>query len=1438
MADVTSYWDTCYSNQHSKTGSGGTPAGTSSYQPEQVKIDDGWFNGSSVLAYYQVVATNTDSVDRLVYITDQAGTLVHTTINIPSGTTNRTFFESSSFTLASGEEIYKPRNKRTNSGAQLKVYSGKVVVVQSGGVTKTAQQYLLSNTPDTEGNDAGGLIWNTNNTTYADVIKAKYFLLNKANWDTVSTWKIYGYTFDDTDFRLVDSSNNVVVEVTNRSGGFERTESTDFSHSATNWEDGVFHLQTRTDNGGTAVFLYGVSLVAILDPFIRAESFIQLDRSDTVVASTTFDYGRIKYRGLGNAFDHYLVGTIKRSVTEGAQQMYGFDASTNDSGSTGTNIGQLTPTTTRTVIKSSVIDPDDLPDEGDRVMFRAEKTAPGDMSWWGVGMMAEIVGQISITIGDSFAGMTASGSGTQYPFIRRSGSDTFQMADTSALNMSGFIRVVASGSFGWSQSPDARMFDFIRRSGSGSMMFLGNDSISGSTSSRFGRNVLVIGSVTTPVGTEYFSNVGVRHPTRFYRGDVMNWGSVNRSIPSPAGVPRVGNITVNLVDTDLYWRQTFAQSSPKNRRINIKLGLEGQSERQFLQVYEGQVTGTEYPPVQAQILAADITSEWFKESVPPLITKQNFPNKRKGEMFAPIIFGEIIADDGEGAIPIFECDKVQNRLCVARHPVSSVTLFRKRNLDKSAGFDSFDELDDAFEEVSSIHYDLVEEDLEIDGVVYTFTFAEFNFGGWFMGKNTEWRMDCNGITNDRTSSGTVVRNFAECIKIVLTELGGNFEASTADLDLDSFTDTAALLDTNNYLCDGAVVESMTYYDLVSRLVISANLDFFQNISGQIAVSFYTGNNENRPVFTDLRDIIRESVHQQTSVQSVNKFNFFYSRNYGVGTENAKSTDQEEWGQEQIFNNEIDQDTTEKETEQTFELWFVRSTNTADKVIADVASYLDESSLRLTFETPGPLNVDRIELGMEIGITHYGGLESTGNGFVNEPFKVIGLDFNLDTYRYKVTVVRRITPKSVNQTLIAEWIANLRAGPWRVANGLFYGVFRDPTDHKRMKVMRTSDFGTTWAEADAAGFTSLDNNISTADSHLSSTIINVITQESDGRTAYHRFNTISNNWDRYSLEVTPTTAGVLRPKASLTVLTGGSICLYFTVAASGGGARSSYRLLSSSGTTFENSVTSVTNAGRNDRRQTRVLAGSENRAHFFYQGRGAFYDELVRTLNNDGSLSASHQWLTGNLIYYTVQANNSNMGVPSVVTDDDGEVQMRFGFKGWFGETYFVQFTSKDNLATSPPKTPFAESIFLFEGNSNSSVGHGYPAHSTAHIDDTTYQIAAVFPNLIQENWEVYKTGDGPVSPPHSFSAICEDLGLPYTTKCGVQHKAGFSLHYSSSETIQCSNVHMYKYGGKLYMAKFTGMDLGSTIAWQHLDVAVDIPSPVSFDRTAFLADLG
>ena len=1419
--------------------SSGAP-GTTYFERSVAFIDDSWFDGT-ITAYFQFVATNTDSSDRDVHCATFFSTVDKVTVSVPSGTTSRTLFESSSFSLTSGSKGYGIGLDETTSNDQLKVYSARLVIVQTGA-TKTAQQYMITakQTTAESREDRGGIgvptsIWTTNNTSYADTVQSCKFLLTKDNWDTVSTWKFWSWVGGFTAVRLVDASNNQIVEHSKPTSGSEAL-SVDFSHSATDWEDGVFHLQAKTTFGGSTTAVFQCYLVAIIDPIVKCKAYIHLDRSDTAVGADTYTYGRSKYRGLGSIHNHYLVGNVQRSVTEGAQQIYGFDAALNDSGTTGTNIGQLTPTTSNTVIKSSLIDSGEVPDEGDRVMFREEKTGAGSTSWWGVFLMAEVVGQISISVGSSYIGLSGSGSGTEYPFIRRSGSDTFQMADNSALNMSGFIRVVASGSFGWSSSPDARMFDFIRRSGSGSMMFLGNDSISGSTSSRFGRNVLVLGSVITSVGTEYFSKVGVRHPNRFYRGEVMNWGSVNRSIPAPAGVPRVGNIIVNLADTDLYWRQAFAQASPKNRRINIKLGLEGQSESQFLQVYGGQVTGTEYPPVQAQILAADITSEWFKETIPPLITKQNFPNKRKGEMFAPIVFGEIIADDGEGAIPIFECDKVQNRLCIARHPISSVTIYRKRNLDKDAGFDHFDALDDAFEEVSSINYDLIEEDIEIDGVTYTFTFAEFNFGGWFMGKNTEWRMDCTGITDDRTSSGTVVRNFAECIKIVLTELGGDFEATTADLDLDSFTATAALLDTNNYLCDGAVIESMTYYDLISRLVISANLDFFQNISGQIAVSFYTGNDSNRPVFTDLRDIIKESVHQQTSVQSVNKFNFFYSRNYGVGTENAKSTDQEEWGQEQIFNNEIDQDTTEKEVEQTFELWFVRSTNTADKVIADVASYLDETSLRLTFETPGPLNVDRIELGIEIGITHYGGLESTGNGFVNEPFKVIGLDFNLDTYRYRVTVVRRITPKSVNQTLTAEWINNLRAGPWRVANGLFYGVFRDPTDHKRMKVMRTSDFGTAWAEANASGFTSLSNDIVTADSHLSATVIHVLTQESDGRTAYHRFNTISNTWDIYSLEVTPSTAGVLRPKASLTVLTGGSICLYFTGAASAGGSRSSYRLLNSSGTTFENSTTGVTNAGRNDRRQTRVLAGSENRAHFYYQGRGAFNDELVRTLNTDGSLGASHQWLTGNLIYYSVAASNSNMGVPSVFTQDDGTVTMRFGFKGWFGDPYFVEFVSKDNLNTTPPKTPFSDSNFIFEGNSNSSVGHGYPAHSTIHIDGTTHQIAAIFPNLIQENWEVYKTGTGPVSPPHS--GVCDDLGLPYGTDCGVQHKAGFSLEYVASQTIQCSNVHMYKYGGKLYMAKFTGMDLGSSIAWQHLDVAVDIPSPVSFDRTAFLADLG
>lgn len=1047
---------------------------------------------------------------------------------------------------------------------------------------------------------------------------------------------------------------------------------------------------------------------------------------------------------------------------------------------------------------------------------------------------------ISISVGDIYS-LSGSAFGTELPFIRRSGSDTWNLQDASpSLGISGFIRVTASGSFGWSDSPDARLFTFISFSGSGSLMNL-SDSASGSTTSRFGRNVLVIGSVQTPVGTEYFSKVGVRHPTRFYRGEVMSWGSVNRSIPAPSGVPRVGNITVNLADTKLFWRQTFSQSSPKNRRITIKLGLEGQSESQFLQVYEGQVTGTSYPPVRAQIQAADITADWFEETIPALITKENFPNKRKGEMFAPIVFGEVIGDNNEGAIPIFECDKVQNRLCVARHPVKSITLYRKRSIDKDAGFDSFSNLDDSFQEVSSIFYDLVEEDMTIDGVDYTFTFAEFNFGGWFMGKNTEWRMDCIGLTDDRTSSGNSEQNFAECIKAVLTEMGGKFNADSSDLDLTSFSDTATALDALSYKCDGAVNEPMTYYDLTSRLVVSANLDFFQNISGQIAISLYQGDNDNRPEFTDLRDIIRESVNQVESVEAINKLRFFYSRNYDVGEENTKTTNQEEWGVEQIFNNDIDQVNTGKETEETFELWFVRDASTADQVIADIASYLDQESFRITFETPGPLNVDRLELGREIGITHYGGLESTGSGFDNEPFKVIGLDFNLDTFKYKVSAIRRVTPASVNQTIEGEWTSNLRAGPWRIANGLFYGIFRDPSDTTRMKAMRTSNFGRTWTEMDSAGFPGLDSTIVTADSEQQSTVIHVLTQNNDGKTEYHRFNTISNSWDRYQLQVTSDQAGVVNGKVSITVLTGGSLCAYFTTSGSGGGGRSSFRLINSSGNTLEGSETAVTTGGRNDRRMTRVLAGSENRAHFFYQARGAFNDEWVATLDSAGSMGTPNRWFSGNLGYYTTGAANANMGFPSVeYSNNQQNATLRIPLKGHFGQAYWAEFASQDNITTYSKYRMFSDGPFLFEGNSNSTTGHGYPAYSICVVDGSVYHIAALFPSLIGLNWEVYKEGIGPLDPPRTGSS-CDDLtseGSPYGSTCGMQHKAGMSTNSATGQTMQCSNAQMYKYGGKLYLMKFTGIDNGDFIAFQHLKVSEDIPQDVSFDVSAFLADLG
>src|SRR5262245_7595606 len=104
-----------------------------------------------------------------------------------------------------------------------------------------------------------------------------------------------------------------------------------------------------------------------------------------------------------------------------------------------------------------------------------------------------------------------------------------------------------------------------------------------------GSKWLVLARAYLDSGAENLAGANVVHPDRVYEGRALRWGSIERSIPTPSGLPHVGDALVRLADTDRHWRGLLATQTARRRKVELKLVAEGASEGEAPSLYTGEI---------------------------------------------------------------------------------------------------------------------------------------------------------------------------------------------------------------------------------------------------------------------------------------------------------------------------------------------------------------------------------------------------------------------------------------------------------------------------------------------------------------------------------------------------------------------------------------------------------------------------------------------------------------------------------------------------------------------------------------------------------------------------------------------------------------------------------------------------------------------------------
>jgi hypothetical protein len=934
---------------------------------------------------------------------------------------------------------------------------------------------------------------------------------------------------------------------------------------------------------------------------------------------------------------------------------------------------------------------------------------------------------------------------------------------------------------------------------------------------------LVLAEIRVDQGTRFAAGKPVRHPSRYYKALIVSAGRITRSIPVPASIPQVGDAVLELADVDGALRRIFSETPPQNRPVILKVGPEGESERLFHVAYTGQIVHVNFPPGLARITLRDLTWQFLDEDSPNVLTAQLFGNDalfaenlrkrtegshKEPEVFAPVAFGIVDASLGDGLGAVNAIRINPTRFSLSQHPVPHAPL---KIFIKTGGGDF----------AAATGFAIVEEEKTIQGLELTYTHVDFDAA---QPDDAEVRWSGEGATDDGTKDGAVERNPVECIRIYLERVVGK---SPGELNSAVFQDVAAIVaavetgsSVTGLMCDGVIEARMTHGEALTRMLKSFGLVLFTDKRGLISIRYIAAPFGDRPTLDDVQDIHLETDEHDLGRPVLNVYNAKYARLYGS----------QKWGVEVERRDEDSIDGFGRAVPIDFPMWFVRETPTAEVVVQDAMGWTAPESFRMKIQVPGHRRTPLIELGQEIGLTSYSGLEPGVGGYKDKTFLVHRTEFDLDTLDLIVHGITRTEPQAGQGAVVGNVTMDARFGPFYRATGNFYAALRDESANGTLHVQGSQDWGQHWAKQDAANAPSYGSEILAHDAvvdRFDSNKLLVVTQiAAAGTVDYHRFDLKSRTWDFIKRNVWPGASPfdnegfqfMAQIERSRKI---GRLGVFFfresdpDVSGGGGGVRGrhawSYSDDEGLGWTGpadvgqDTDVIAVRGNSLYDYRGGRIVAGADDRFHFWYTRLlGDFTantpDQFHRTAKSDGGLTNEVKWHQSSLSFFPAPFN---VGIVATFTDEDGDLAMRVPFKRSFGR--YVQAKSLDTMSDQLNWQGFNDKI-LNQGSSDNFANYVMAAiQESPSVPLSFHFMGAIHLGLSsQKSWSFHKVG---------VSADGDDRIGP---------------KYSTTLTLQNAGFLVLRLGGRDWIATIQEAATSSYDFYFTLWPVADLPRPESF----------
>lgn len=605
----------------------------------------------------------------------------------------------------------------------------------------------------------------------------------------------------------------------------------------------------------------------------------------------------------------------------------------------------------------------------------------------------------------------------------------------------------------------------------------------------FGTKALVLLDLYFPAdagGTMRISDQIVRHPQYYYSHEVLDWGSVTRSIEQPAGFYRVGNVTIKVADSHRRFSTLAAAQAFRGVLGVFRMGPEGASlSASFRRYFSGKIARMSPEDGACEVEFRNVFNDALAQKAHGLITIDDFPDLP--ENFNPQAFANIIF----GTVPRVPCPYVDTaafEYLVAQHPVKAITQVYRYG-------------------VAVALPTIVERDYTgVDGITRKYTLLDFSSDQEDANKSNEptITVDVQGLTEDETTVGRLLTDPTECLVKYLGRIAGII-LTPDNVDTQSFLDTRAKTQALGYLCSGIIDEQLEHQAAIEKFTTSFGIDLYETRQGKMAVNLTTTSSTPDFEVGDVKTLLRGSWKEDSNDRFFNQIKYAFARNRSTG----------KWDRELSIDNEGDQDILGggKVIPESVEYWMTRDVATAELVSLDRLSYLALGATRMEFSVPAPVLLDEVDLTKIVGITHWQGITDAAAGYVNQPAKIYQTVLDVNRRRYRISAIKRSPIPNVQSDLLNIMLANnARMGPFRRGQNL-YGVYKVGDDVNDIKVVKSTNYGASWTDdVDGANRPTLANEVGSFDAKQVGNIVHVATQErTTGRVAYHTFDMSADAW---------------------------------------------------------------------------------------------------------------------------------------------------------------------------------------------------------------------------------------------------------------------------------------------------------------------------------------